>query len=151
MKTITFKSTRKGSFSINIPDDYKKIKLPFFNEWMSALKSGKYSQCTSRLCTPVENKKLGYCCLGVLSKIQGRLTKDEGNCYRDFSQSALYLSIDNPCYNVFSHKGNFPSDVFVEKTVKKETKKVTSLTECNDTLRLSFKDIAKIIEILYTT
>lgn len=43
-------------------------------QWVDALRSGKYSQCTGTL-TDGE----GYCCLGVLATIRGRLD-DDGYC-----------------------------------------------------------------------
>lgn len=148
MKTIELKSTKGGKFTIELPQSYKKIKLPFFKKWVSALESGKYRQCTNTLCEP-RNNKLSYCCLGVLSKVQNRLTKDKkwGNDYYDNADKYSILSQDNPCYEVFSSSGNFPKNVVVSRVNNQSL--VTCLTECNDNLNLSFKDIAKIIKILY--
>lgn len=153
MKTIEkwskpeFKSTKGGKFNINVPDNYEKRKLPFFKKWVSALESGTFRQCTGTLCDS-KNSRLTYCCLGVLSKIQGRLIKNNVS-YEDKSETDVSLNDDNPCYDVLAGDGTFPCDVYVGRGDGDFYKRAWSLISCNDDLGLSFKDIAKIIKTLY--
>ena len=77
MKTITFNISGPETYELIIPDDYQKKELPYFKEWTEALDSGSYSQTSGQLCETIsypESTQTCYCCLGVLSKIQGRLT-----------------------------------------------------------------------------
>ena len=145
MKTIELKSTKGGKFQIEMPKGYKKIKLPFFKKWVAALESGKYRQSTQALCT-LKRGKLTYCCLGVLSKVQGRLIKDDFYYYDINDDSSLVLADENPCASVFGVSGELPASVWVRLPEGRWTNK---LTGCNDDLGLSFKDIAKIVKILY--
>lgn len=147
MKTLTFKSTKGGKFNITLPKNYKKIKLPLFKKWVSALESGKYRQCTGTLCS-TNNKKLTYCCLGVLSKIQGRLNKANVAFEDGFdTNETANLAVTNPLYKILHSVGAFPVKVHVNN--EDNDYDASSLIDCNDELKLSFKDIAKIIKTLY--
>lgn len=149
MKTLTFKSTKGGKFNINLPNNYKKIKLPFFNKWVSALEGGSFRQCTGTLCES-GNKRLTYCCLGVLSKIQGRLIKSEGEFTDGLGGSSGNLTLNNELYSILSSRGTFPKGVHV--SIQEEDgayRFADDLVECNDDFKFSFKDIAKIIKTLY--
>jgi len=154
MKTIKFKSTKGGNFFVNLPDNFKKVKLPFFQKWVNALESGEYRQCANQLCTR-RNKKLSYCCLGVLSKIQNRLEKDEDGFMRDSLHKGMSHEIlhkSNPCYSVIRNNGKLPKKVSVGKNSSETSfniEEYNTLLECNDDLRLSFKDIAKIIKTVF--
>lgn len=148
MKTLTFKSTKGGKFNVNLPDNYKKVKLPFFKQWVAALESGNFRQCNGTLCEP-NNKKLTYCCLGVLSKIQGRLVKNkEYNAYEDGENTLETSGLDdrNPVYSILKNDGTLPKGVSVATD---DDYKCTSLVSCNDELDLSFKDIVKVIKTIY--
>ena len=145
MKTLTFKSTRGRTFEIEMPDKYKKIKLPSFAKWVRALESGDYRQCTSALCER-KASRLYYCCLGVLSKIQGRLQRDEDGDFFDVNPACTgTLSTDNPLNEILGNKGFLPDGVIVTRGMSI----AHSLIDCNDSLGLSFKDIAKIIRTVY--
>lgn len=152
MNTIEFKSTKGGNFFVNLPKNFKKVKLPFFQKWVNALESGEYGQCTHQLCTP-RNKKLSYCCLGVLSKIQNRLEKDEDGLMRDTlhkGEAEEVLHKSNPCYSVIGKNGKLPKNVKVLNSLDSlPFDGGTSLMTCNDDLGLSFKDIAKIIKTVF--
>lgn len=149
MKTLTFKSTKGGKFNVNLPDNYKKVKLPFFKKWANALESGKFRQCTGTL-REINNKRPTYCCLGVLSKIQGRLIKNEAENYfedgKDTGESGN-LDCSNPVYLILKSDGTLPKGVNVTKT--DDAYESTTLVACNDDLSLSFKDIAKVIKTVY--
>lgn len=46
-------------------------------KWVKALRSGKFKQAQSQLCTLDRNDKPdGYCCLGVLAHINGATLDD---------------------------------------------------------------------------
>lgn len=120
-------------YTLKLPKNYKRKSLPFYREWLAALKSDEYNQGEGSL---VDGKS--YCCLGVLSKIQGRLkNRRDGN-----SSDACtgVLSDDNPCYKVFNRAGEFPSRV--KLFIADDT--IDALTGCNDN-GLTFKQIATII------
>lgn len=136
MKSIKFKSTKNNSLvEITIGTGYKKTKLPFFKKWTEALESGKFRQTRGRM-RASGNKCVKYCCLGVLSKIQGRLSDkvDVGT-----------LDLDNPCSTVFSDNGQFPSEV----SVWVDGLNASSLVALNDDFDLSFKDISKVIKTIW--
>ena len=124
-----------------LPDDYKPVKLPMRDEWITALLSGEYQQGKNFLFS--DNK---YCCLGVLSRIQGRLTKTSGS---DFfidgcNGSYIGLSYDNPVYQVLNSCGK------LSKKIKVYFNKLRygSLDLLNDN-GVTFADIAKIIKFVY--
>jgi hypothetical protein len=167
-KEILFKSTTKGkniNVLVSLPSDYKKSKLPGLTAWVTALNSGNYRQNGSSLCKKLSTGKLGYCCLGVLSKTQGRLITSSSSKYEKgdgtdvYNLDELYLASDNPVFNILGSQGYLPKDVFVNVYNKKELaidgtpvfhyNDAESLIALNDDLNLSFKDIAKVLKILY--
>lgn len=136
MKKIKFKSTKNNSLvEITIGTGYKKTKLPFFEKWTEALESGKFRQTRGRM-RASGNKCVKYCCLGVLSKIQGRLSDkvDVGT-----------LDLDNPCTGVLKCEGQFPPEV----SVWVYGQSVSDLVALNDDFDLSFKDISKVIKTIW--
>lgn len=97
------KSVRLGkNIVVKLPDNFVPVSLPWRNRWIKALRSGKFLQATGGLTGTVETDddlyKEGYCCLGVLSKIQGRLT-DSGE---DGGENDTVLSSSNPCFFALS-------------------------------------------------
>lgn len=117
------------------------MKEEIKERWVSALRSGKFTQGKDRLKTDDED----YCCLGVLCELAvedkviapAKDTEDFGWIYED-EQGTLPnkvrewagLAEDNP---------------YVEFTRDGEAR-YESLSELNDDLNLSFKEIALIIE-----
>lgn len=71
----------------NITQSKNKLPHDLKTKWLKALRSGQYKQGTKRLYDADS-----YCCLGVLSKIQGRLD----GAYDGIDGSDLLLSVDNP-------------------------------------------------------
>ena len=155
-------SKTKDRFEIKVPKGYKRRSLPFFEEWLHALESGKVRQVRETLCAPKGSKALGYCCLGVLCRVQGRLVRDEGEWFDqsylipkgddiDDHRSAGDLRTDNPSYKALSSNGRFPANVkvIVAETDDEPRKEITSLIECNDDAELTFKEIAKIIRRIW--
>jgi hypothetical protein len=118
------------------PDDYQKQELPYFNEWVKALESGEYKQTRAYLHIVTNNS---YCCLGVLSKVQGRLSA----AGYDGDQTS-YLARDNPCYKQLASTGAFPVDV----TIQHPSLAIKSLVSCNDN-GIPFNEIAEIIKHIW--
>ena len=131
--------------TIVIPDGYERIPLPFFNEWIAALESGKYKQGTMVL----KDFSDGYCCLGVLSAVQGRLT--ENGCDTIHSQFNSLLYSDNPCAAVFGGFGDFPmaikdaTSTYASRAGKQLTNVLYGLTSLNDS-GVPFSEIANVIK-----
>jgi hypothetical protein len=122
-------------YELKIPEGYERIELPFFNEWVKALESGEYEQGYRNLC--LNNK---YCCLGVLSKVQGRLRPDGTDNERCWAT----LADDNPCFTQLHQVGLLPEGV----EVVFEHQGHNSLVVCNDS-GLTFRQIANIIKALW--
>lgn len=166
-KQIIFKSTKDAytHVCVSLPIGYRKKKLPGLKEWVAALKSGNYRQGTSHLCVK-DDGRFRYCCLGVLSKIQGRLfylsnnKTEKGDSSSDYNPTDIsYLKHDNPLFEILRGSGLFPNKVGVNIYDIREVNmdgtpffvsaKVNSFVSLNDDLKLTFKDIAKVIQILY--
>lgn len=135
-------------YKIIKPDDFEKVKLPGLTAWLVALRSGKYGQAKGVLCS--SNGK--YCCLGVLSKIQGRLIDDGiGNVDKDFIEGLSVskyggLSASNPLYNQLNWNGRFPTGCSVEIVCADgEERSYEDIAPCNDE-GLNFNQIADILE-----
>lgn len=143
-----FEATRGEIITVITPREYVPLSLPYFDEWVAALESNNYQQVSCTLCHHSETAGDSYCCLGVLSKIQGRLVyyvpRDAWEDGED-SGSAYMLSIDNPCAKIIGRGGVLPDRCWVIY----KNQQVGALYECNDHLKLTFKDIAKIIKIIY--
>jgi hypothetical protein len=76
------------------------------------------------------------------------LVKDKrSNGHVDASGTLWGLSNSNPCFPQLLENGEFPKDVYVSS--EKLGGRTISLTECNDDLELSFKEIAAIIKKIW--
>jgi hypothetical protein len=148
MKTITFETSgdNNETYELIIPEGYQKKELPYFKEWTEALDSGGYAQTSGQLCKKysyVEGDETRYCCLGVLSKIQGRLTSDNTDSL-DFD-STYYLSLENPNYPFLRENGTFPEGIAV---ISLKGKRIHNLAELNDN-EFSFSQISKVIKEIW--
>jgi hypothetical protein len=145
MKNITINTNNPENFyTMIIPEDYQKIPLPYFKEWTEALDSGSYLQAKSRLYETIvsnEGEVCSYCCLGILSKIQGRLTEDGRDIH-----SEHYLSSNNPNVNIFGTTGRFPAEITVK--LGDFNTKILSLSHLND-LGVPFSEISKVIKEIW--
>ena len=116
---------KPARFEIVTPKGYRRKSLPFFQEWVDALESGNFRQVTGTLAEPKGSKSLGYCCLGVLCRVQGRLVKDraenewydqsplfnpndewDGSGKNDNMRSAGDIAGSNPSYKALRNNGN---------------------------------------------
>lgn len=132
------------TYTLHTPEGYKPLPLPYRNAWLSALRSGEYEQGKHFLMRETDASTC-YCCLGVLSKIQGRLTPDGWDAQEPTPKTAEELAYDNPCFPTFRFgDGTFPHKCYAQL----EKSKCSSLASCNDN-GLSFLQIADIIEQLY--
>ena len=151
---------KTSKFEITIPKGYRRKPLPYFQEWVDALESGKFHQTSGTLCMS-NGSKLSHCCLDVLSKVQGRLKRDK-KCMDWYDQSPLFckankdnndflrsdcdLANDNPCFKSLGRSGRFPKGV---KLITDDRETITNLISCNDYGHLSFKEIAQVIRCIW--
>lgn len=148
MKTITFEvsNAKTETYELIIPEGYQKKELPYFKEWTEALDSGEYSQGSGQLCQTLsylEEIETRYCCLGVLSKIQGRLVNNS----RDGSDldSTYYLSFENPIYRFLGESGTLPAGIEIKSL---NEKRIFNLAELNDN-NFSFSQISQVIKEIW--
>ena len=141
-----------------------KIPKHEFQQWVEALRSGKYEQTTGKLMrvssAPIvgSNPTKQFCCLGVGCSVSG---KKEELLYGHAMPSYVTLPEDGS----FSWLANIEED-FLEKSkkaVEQENPNLDffrgyhgpgeklgmGLTALNDTLHLNFDEIADILELVY--
>jgi hypothetical protein len=122
-------------YTIIKPLHFERQPLPLKSAWTFALRGGAYTQGTNELCGIT-----GYCCLGVLSHLQGRLTRMGFPNWRDGNgdcASGLFLSADNPLIKELKVNGNFPNDCHVKYADGQE---LTCLAQLNDPSEPAYND-----------
>lgn len=137
--------------NLHKPDNWKKIPLPYIRAWTTALRSGEFKQGAGLL-----KSDLRYCCLGVLSHIQGRLAETNPNHWTDGASPGDHRSVgslleDNPCVLAgLKPDGAFPVGIWIERRAEFGGGSATfgSLACANDA-GVSFADIANAIDALY--
>ena len=103
MKKVPIGVVNGKEWFLNIPENYERKPLPYFNEWVDALESGNYIQGKECLCNDLDSKgNKCYCCLGVLSDVQNLLVDG-----RDCQVSPHFLCSKNPNYPFLGQDGNF--------------------------------------------
>ena len=133
-------------YKIYLPEGYVQTALPGRDEWLSALRSGLYSQgngCLSQIDHTNSNLACD-CCLGVLCKVQDRPKVARSGRF-EFDEISENLSHANPLYRWLKANGAFPGNV----TVYAGEEVCQYLTECND-FGLTFTQIADIIETVWS-
>lgn len=161
-KVHSFRYTSGGiryTVKLCVPRTYKKRYFKETQRWINALRSGKYKQGIGALGKEVMRNDLyvkQFCCLGVLSKIQGRL-KLTGDTYRDdhkFNQCVL--STYNTFAEITGTAGQFAKlDVLCIIVGRRDGQKISSswqdsLAGINDA-GVPFRIIANIIDVLFTS
>lgn len=131
-------------YTLEIAEDYEKIPLPGRDEWLKALRSGEYVQGQRHLFRAHENGICSYCCLGVLSKTQNRLTDDGFDSEKRADGDAL-LSKSNPLYEKLDSSGEFPWGVMF---FDEDGREHLSLSSINDD-DYTFAQIADVIEAVW--
>ena len=113
-----------------------KLERNFKRKWVAALRSGKYKQTVSHLYDAG-----GFCCLGVMCALRGaKLDEmDQIGLPGDLPNFNELFNIDSKHAKFFSEAGAQPWQVPYRG-------EMVYLTELNDDHRLSFKQIANIIE-----
>jgi hypothetical protein len=101
----------------------KKMNPVWKRRWVKALRSGEYKQGQGQL-RAGRGADAQYCCLGVLCAITGKRYRGTGGMLPDNVMKLVGLTDDDP---IIGPKGR-------------------SATLLNDACRLSFKQIARLIE-----
>jgi len=113
-------------------------------DWVAALRSGKYAQCTGQLREEGSPGDYAYCCLGVLCDVVGARWDDDGQAEYEGGSSGGLLPMPvakKVGLDIHPNCGNhLESDPVVD--VNGDT---ISLSELNDAGH-SFAEIADIIE-----
>lgn len=154
-KLIRIRAKGHPTICIKIDAGTKIVRrvLPFKMKWLNALRSGEFFQGMGSLrcegaCEGAFHPSPSYCCLGVLSKIQGRLSEDGEDGAGTFSLGTL--SESNPCYLALEITGNFDfaSGFTNGLRVSLNGIKVNDLVDLNDK-GASFEQIAKVIDLFW--
>lgn len=112
-------------------------------KWIEALRSGKYKQGRNEL----KNEKDEMCCLGVLCQVYKEIVKKKGI---GFDSNGEFIDSEGnsdkyvPSYRVWKWAGLKEANPSI--TGEKKGIKFLSLAQANDYGKLTFKEIAKIIE-----
>lgn len=125
-------------YTLVLPEGFVKVPLPGQTAWVTALRSGEYVQGRD----PYLCCRDRYCCLGVLSRVQGRLDPSV-ELPRDGCQFEM-LDRDNPCYPILGFLGRLPKGVMVMF----KGSPLWRLTQLNDQ-GMSFVQIADVLEAVY--
>ena len=120
-----------------------KLKKCVKEAWVKALRSGKYKQARGRL----RNQRGGYCCLGVLCDLsQKELNISWRKCgfnERQFHFGGAFGTLPASVQKwAFTAKSYAYCDISNPVSKREDTK----LSNLNDHLKLTFRQIAKIIE-----
>jgi hypothetical protein len=111
------------------------MKKKYKDAWIKALRSGRYKQCREQL-----RDGEGYCCLGVLARINGSSKKDLESQASDLDDGVCITDLN---LSIILH-GQL-SDSFLKKVGIKTTEQ-SRLIKLNDDLSYDFIGIADYIE-----
>lgn len=129
-----------NGWTLEVPEGYEKKPLAILNEWVAALRSGKYKQGTRYL----RNCNDTYCCLGVLLDI-------EGVQWEPANQSNAYYAMDRHGKSLelyFGDSGVSMGGDISPCAVYDGTNERNFLISINDA-GLPFHDIATVLEHVY--
>lgn len=131
------------TYILHLPDNYVKPPLPGGLAWVAELRKPGLPQITGQL-----KRDDGECCLGVLCRLQGRITLGAEGSYIDSSGGSWYvLDQTNPAAKFIGLEGIFPLGVHVSVgDIAKAP--YTALANLND-FGLTFPQIADIIEAVW--
>lgn len=115
----------------------RRTKKEVIEQWIKALRSGKYKQTTGLLKESLNKHKkdagkVGFCCLGVLCDLAA---KDGGE---------QWVHTENDTYRMHGQSGLLPKKF--SAWLELSSKDVEDLIEMNDEHRAKFPRIAKHIE-----
>jgi hypothetical protein len=104
--------------------------------WTDALESGKYTQCTARLCNDTRDR---HCCLGVLSELYQAEHPEDARAERHLkTKGGLHP-------NVMAWAGLVEADPEVVYDLDELDEPGTTLSQLNDDRQLEFDEIAAVI------
>ena len=137
-----------GSYSIQV-NRTKTMNPLVKTKWLEALRSGFYDQDRGRLRT-----EAGFCCLGVLCDLYAEDHKDvhwtkSAEDPKDVHWTTSYVEGE---YTFLGSEGTLPQPVVYWAGLKSSSPSVSyendtcELAELNDSLNLSFDEIADVIE-----
>ncbi len=113
--------------------EFKLGKLQ--KKWVNELKSGKYKKSKYLL-----NSKGGYCCLGIICEIENVLVKEKGKpSYIKGSRNKENQELTKSLYNKYGLR-------FAEGKLKERYKNSGFLSQLNDGVNMSLKQIGEYIE-----
>jgi len=111
------------------------MKKEVMEQWVKALRSGDYKQCEGAL----QDASGNYCCLGVLCDISKLTEWQDGSGY-----GPMYFDLDSSLpKQVRDWSGVRSSGGDLSES---DLRRVDSLIDANDTEKMSFTEIADIIE-----
>ncbi len=120
-------------------DQRQLLPADIKQQWLDALRSGKYKQCGVYL-----NYDNHFCCLGVLCEIQERpKTRNDEYSETYYDSNNCGLNENNPLFSILGDLGYFEHFYFSNPDVELDV--FESLAQLNDG-GYSFEDIAYIIE-----
>ena len=132
-------------YTVEYPAGFTKPVLPGKAEWVKALRSGEYKQ--GRSCLMDEDGC--YCCLGVLSKVQGRLNSYGVDGGTGYGGSSVTLSHDNPLRKWLKQAGGFPNGGHVQGVDSNgDERPYNELAAMNDN-GYTFEQIADVIDAFW--
>jgi len=131
-------------YRLILPDGYQKQPLPGRDEWIAYLREHPEEQGIGALGLPEGPN----CCLGELSKLQGRLTDYGTDSEASGHNAETCLSNDNPYCKFFTDVGEFPQGIYVSSMIDGVLDNQFDLANCNDA-GLTFPQIADIIEAVW--
>ncbi len=140
------------NYEIVKPENYQKVPFPGLNEWITALRSGKYEQGARNLKTIYSNGE-EYCCLGILCELRTIPFKTTVMMPPDPGDGYIPHSID--IIDDFGSSGFLPRGVSVNlKFSNEDITRSGSLAGLNDKLvdnniPNGFNIIADILEEIY--
>lgn len=134
------------------PLNFNPWPLPGRDAWLKALRSGEFKQGQQKLTKKYNNGEVFHCCLGVLCALQQRpIAGTSPRCNYlalVYDNDSGTLSSSNPLFRYLQGAGTFPPGCLVIYD-SGLPKAITSLVTCNDELKLTFNQIADIIEQLW--
>jgi hypothetical protein len=115
-----------------------RMKKEMLENWLKALRSGKYKQCSNYL----ENQG-GYCCLGVLQVITDGDVERFNNSPRALPRDEWFLK--NGITNLVGNRSN---NILtnIEDAREGRAADYKSASALNDNDKLSFSEIADVME-----
>jgi hypothetical protein len=132
-----------NNYILVVPDDYEKMPLSGLNAWVAELRtrSDRGVGALMSLCHGAS-----FCCLGVLSQTQGRLTPSGRDGHESGDPEGL--ARDNPLFYTLGDVGMLPPGVHVEAEGKRTA---LLLTEINDRMETGpgWEIIPAVLEQLY--